>query len=118
MASLLTHSLPLISGQDQKFAATVLGPQSDIAPESSAAGSRTYVASRDARQINDTISTTFTGPMEKVDAYFKEPSGGDTLKKILNWLGLGNYSTIHKSASKSPEPGTGLWFLEGYEFQN
>ena len=119
MASPSEHRLPIISGRDQTIASAFLGDsRPDVGPESSTAGSRTYIASGDARQINGLVSTTFTGPIEKVDAYFTAPSDHDKFGKLLSWLAPCNHSASHKSALKSRAPGTGLWFLESHAFKD
>ena len=116
MASNIRTRLPCVSGSEQTIASAFLGSQPSVEPEASRVGSRTYVASGDARQINGPVSTTFTGSIGKVDAYFTGPTGVDTHQQALAWLGSTSHSTVHKKAWKSQEPETGLWFLEGETF--
>ena len=117
MASNIRASLPYVSGSEQTIASDLLGSRPCVEPEASPVGSRTYIASGDARQINGPVSTTFTGPIGKVDAYFTGPPGVDTHQQALTWLGPTSHSTVHKKAWKSQEPETGLWFLGGETFE-
>ena len=117
MASNIRTRLPCVSGSEQTIASAFLGSQPCMEPEASPVGSGTYIAKEDARMIVGSVSTTFTGPIGKVDAYFTGPPGADTHQQALTWLGSTSHSTVHKKAWKSQEPETGLWFLEGDTFR-
>ena len=133
MASNIRTRLPCVSGSEQTIASALLGSQPCMEPEASPVGSGTYIASGDSRMIVGSVSTTytgriekvdagsasttFTGPIGKVDAYFTGPPGVDTHQQALTWLGSTSHSTVHKKAWKSQEPETGLWFLNGGTFR-
>ena len=117
MASNIRTRLPCVSGPEQNIASALLGSQPCVQPEALPLGTRTYIASGDARQINGSISTTFTGPIGKVDAYFAESPRVDTHQQVLSWLGPTSHSTVHTKAWNSQEPETGLWFLENETFE-
>ena len=118
MASNIWTRLPCVSGSEQTIASALLGSEPCVQEESSPVGPRTYIASGDARQINGSVSTTFTGPIGKVDAYFAGAPGVDIHQQVLTWLGPTSHSTVHTKAWKSREPETGLWFLENATFQH
>lgn len=117
MASNIRSRLPCVSGLEQTIASALLGSEPCVQAEASPGVPNIYIARDDGRQINGPVSTTFTGPIGKVDAYFAGAPGVDTRQQVLTWLGPTSHSTVHIKAWKSQEPGTGLWFLENETFQ-
>ena len=117
MASNIRTRLPCVSGSDQTIASAFLGSQPCVQSEALPPGPRTYIASGDARQINGSVSTTFTDPIGNVDAYFAGSPGVDTHHQVLSWLRPTSHSTVHTKAWNSREPGTGLWFLKTETFE-
>jgi hypothetical protein len=64
----MENSLPNITSRHRPIWSDFLGPNPLQSPTSSSGG--TYIASGDARQIAGNINTTFTGPVEKVEAHY------------------------------------------------
>jgi hypothetical protein len=64
----MENSLPNITSHHRPIWSDFLGPNPLQNPTSSSGG--TYIASGDARQIAGNINTTFTGPVEKVEAHY------------------------------------------------
>ena len=115
-------NLPIIAGQEQTVAASFLGLHSDLSSPDQLESNIVYsgTASGDARQIVGPVSTTFTGPIERVEAHFTLRANDEVPKttfKFLKWLSPLNQSAIHSTNLRSQAPGTGSWFLEGCEFQ-
>jgi hypothetical protein len=114
-------SLPTVTGPDQPLEQQFLGPNSnDLAPAplSAMTGDKVIYASAhdNSRQIVGTVSTTFSGPMAKVEYYNNIPTDDRPMRErlqILQWLASLDQWQVHTAAVKRREPGTGLWFLDG-----
>jgi hypothetical protein len=65
----MENTLPNITSRHRPIESDFLGPNPLQSPTSSSGGNR-YIASGDARQIAGNINTTFTGPVEKVEAHY------------------------------------------------
>ena len=109
--------LPAVSGNEQPLANDFLGPKPQISSSNRLPGSSTYVASGDARQIVGTVSTTFTGPIEKFEAHFADMRPETRSRRLLEWLRPSLQSTVHQNVLKSRTKGTGQWFLESSAFK-
>lgn len=73
------HLFPTVAGLPETIAEALLGSHPGVRPPI-ATGSTTYIASGDARQINGNVSTTFTGHIERVEAYFTAPLNQSSAK--------------------------------------
>jgi hypothetical protein len=112
-----SDSLPIIEGPEQPLTDDFLGPSPIVM--SSAATNRYAIDARDnSRVIAGTVSTTFTGPISSVHAYYGNPT--DDHKKIIDWLDpkqqKAKHSSIHEIVRKPFMEGSGLWFLESEAF--
>jgi hypothetical protein len=90
----LKDSLPIVSGPDQPLEQQFLGLNfNDItkAPPSARTGDNVIYASAhdNSRQIVGTVSTTFSGPIAKVEYYNNTPTTDRLVRErlqILQWL--------------------------------
>jgi hypothetical protein len=118
-------SLPTIYGPDQTLTEQFLGLNfNDLATAQSSArtGDNVIYASAhdNSRQIVGTVSTTFTGPIAKVEYYNNIPNQDRLVRErleILQWLAPSDQWHAHTAAVESREPDTGLWFLDGDLFK-
>jgi hypothetical protein len=118
-------SLPTIYGPDQTLTEQFLGLNfNDLATAPSSASiddNVIYASAHDnSRQIVGTVSTTFTGPIAKVEYYNNIPNQDRLVRErlqILQWLAPSDQWHAHTAAGESREPDTGLWFLDGDLFK-
>jgi hypothetical protein len=111
---------PVAGDQDESIASALMGLHLDPMQSTSGTGNNVYIASGDARQIAGPVSTTFTGPIEKVEAFFTGSADEDRRRqdwlRILRWLAPVNQSKVHNTAKRDRQPKTGIWFIDGPEF--
>jgi hypothetical protein len=92
------------------------------APPSARTGDNVIYASAhdNSRQIVGTVSTTFSGPIAKVEYYNNTPTTDRLVRErlqILQWLAPSDQWQVHAASVKNREPNTGLWFLDGDVFK-
>ena len=76
----------MITGNQKTLAQSLLGDGPIKDASSSTQGTSLALASGNARQIVGPVSTTFTGPIEKVEAHFAGSPEISLESKLVEWL--------------------------------
>jgi hypothetical protein len=121
----LKGPLPIVSGADRPLEQQFLGLNFNdhtTAPPPAIPGHNVIYASAhdNCKQIVGTVSTTFSGPIAKVEYYNNAPTNDRLVRErlqILQWLAPSDQWQVHTAAVKNSEPYTGLWFLDGHLFK-
>ena len=110
------RGLPIVTGDQEPLVSAFMGKDfNEILPTHD---SSIHIASGNARQINGPVTTTFTGPIDKVEAHFAEIPQTSLERKLLEWLRPPSQSRHHKEVYKTHAVDTSRWFLDGEEFKS
>ena len=112
------RGLPIVTGDQEPLVSAFLGKDFNEILPSSTHDSSIHIASGNARQINGPVTTTFTGPIDKVEAHFAETPQTSLERKLLEWLRPPSQSRHHKEVYKTHAVDTSRWFLDGEEFKS
>ena len=110
--------LPLVSGNRQPLARSLLGDEALKVTGSAAQGPSLAFASDNARQIIGPVSSKFTGPIDKVEAHFPASPAISPESRLKGWLRPQSQTTHHESVYRRLAEDTCLWFLDGQDFQD